>query len=208
MHTSAPHDPAEGITIAIDGPAGSGKSTVSRLVAEALDGGFLDTGAMYRAIAWACLEDGVDLTDREAVARVAEGIDLDLGTDPAGATVVVAGTDITAAIRDGNQDAELAMQVYVHRLRKYVGSYAFVLGGLDAIAFTAGIGENVPEVRERVLSGLEGFGIRLDPARNAERAKGVRVISADDSPVTVLIVPTDEELAIAQQALEVARSKR
>ena len=116
--------------------------------------------------------------------------------------------DITAAIRDGNQGAELAMQVYVHRLRKYVGSYAFVLGGLDAIAFTAGIGENVPEVRERVLSGLEGFGIRLDPARNAERAKGVRVISADDSPVTVLIVPTDEELAIAQQALEVARSKR
>lgn len=100
MHTSAPHDPAEGITIAIDGPAGSGKSTVSRLVAEALDGGFLDTGAMYRAIAWACLEDGVDLTDREAVARVAEEIDLDLGTDPAGATVVVAGTDITAAIRE------------------------------------------------------------------------------------------------------------
>ncbi|GAP77418.1 MULTISPECIES: bifunctional cytidylate kinase/GTPase Der [Brachybacterium] len=100
MHTSALHDPAEGITIAIDGPAGSGKSTVSRLVAEALDGGFLDTGAMYRAIAWACLEDGVDLADREAVARVAEGIDLDLGTDPAGATVVVAGTDITAAIRE------------------------------------------------------------------------------------------------------------
>lgn len=100
MHTSAPHDPAEGITIAIDGPAGSGKSTVSRLVAEALDGGFLDTGAMYRAIAWACLEDGVDLADREAVARVAEQIDLDLGTDPTGATVVVAGTDITAAIRE------------------------------------------------------------------------------------------------------------
>ena len=100
MHTSAPHDPAEGITIAIDGPAGSGKSTVSRLVAEALDGGFLDTGAMYRAIAWACLEDGVDLADREAVARVAEEIDLDLGTDPAGATVAVAGTDITAAIRE------------------------------------------------------------------------------------------------------------
>jgi acetate kinase len=115
--------------------------------------------------------------------------------------------DITAAIRDGDQDAELAMQIYVHRLRKYVGSYAFVLGGLDAIAFTAGIGENVPEVRERVLSGLEGFGIVLDPARNAERAKGVRVISADDSPVTVLIVPTDEELAIAQQSLEVARSQ-
>ena len=100
MHTSAPHDPAEGITIAIDGPAGSVKSTVSRLVAEALDGGFLDTGAMYRAIAWSCLEHDVDLADREAVARVAEEIDLELGTDPAGATVVVAGTDITAAIRE------------------------------------------------------------------------------------------------------------
>src|SRR5699024_4554738 len=107
MHTSAPHDPsdlatprpAEGITIAIDGPAGSGKSTVSRLVAEALDGGILDTGAMYRARAWWRLDQGIDLTDRDAVARAAEEIDLDLGTDPAGATVVVAGTDITAEIR-------------------------------------------------------------------------------------------------------------
>ena len=107
MHTSAPHDPSapaspgldQGITIAIDGPAGSGKSTVSRLVAEALDGGILDTGAMYRAVAWSCLDDGVDLADREAVAAVAEAIDLDLGTDPAGATVAVGGTDITAEIR-------------------------------------------------------------------------------------------------------------
>jgi acetate kinase len=112
--------------------------------------------------------------------------------------------DITQAIRNGDQAAELAMQVYVHRLRKYLGSYAFTLGGLDAIAFTAGIGENVPEVRERTLSGLESFGIVLDPARNAERAPGVRTISADDSPVRVLIVPTDEELEIAQQTLAVA----
>ncbi|MCS6710611.1 bifunctional cytidylate kinase/GTPase Der [Brachybacterium sp. EF45031] len=87
------------VTIAIDGPAGSGKSTVSRRVAAALDGGFLDTGAMYRAIAWACLEDGIDLTDREAVACIAEDLDLQLGTDPAGARVVVRGQDITAEIR-------------------------------------------------------------------------------------------------------------
>ncbi|WP_394214630.1 bifunctional cytidylate kinase/GTPase Der [Brachybacterium vulturis] len=107
MHTSAPHDPsdlastrpAEGITIAIDGPAGSGKSTVSRLVADALDGGILDTGAMYRSVTWWCLDQGIDLTDREAVARAAQEIDLVQGTDPAGATVVVAGTDITAEIR-------------------------------------------------------------------------------------------------------------
>ncbi|WP_114855531.1 acetate kinase [Brachybacterium sp. YJGR34] len=114
--------------------------------------------------------------------------------------------DITAAIRDGDRDAELAMQIYVHRLRKYIGSYAFVLGGLDVITFTAGIGENVPEVRERALSGLESFGIVLDPARNAERSQEARVISADDSPVTVLVLPTDEELAIAQQSLEAART--
>ncbi|MGP9843218.1 bifunctional cytidylate kinase/GTPase Der [Brachybacterium sp. 107] len=107
MHTSAPHDPSAlaspehgaGITIAIDGPAGSGKSTVSRLLADALDGGILDTGAMYRAVAWSCLEQGIDLTDRDAVAAIAESIDLDLGTDPAGATVVVGGTDITTEIR-------------------------------------------------------------------------------------------------------------
>ena len=116
--------------------------------------------------------------------------------------------DITAAIRAGDERAELAMRVYVHRLRKYVGSYAFTLGGLDTIAFTAGIGENVPEVRERTLAGLEGFGIVLDPAANARREKGVRTISAPESAVRVLVVPTDEELAIAQQSLEVARSAR
>ena len=105
MHTSAPHDPSSpastgpGIAIAIDGPAGSGKSTVSRLLADALEGGILDTGAMYRAVAWFCLDRGIDLTDREAVAQAAQDLDLDLGTDPAGATVVVAGTDITAEIR-------------------------------------------------------------------------------------------------------------
>ncbi|UYG16391.1 bifunctional cytidylate kinase/GTPase Der [Brachybacterium huguangmaarense] len=87
------------VTIAIDGPAGSGKSTVSRRVAAALDGGFLDTGAMYRAVAWACLEDGVDLADREAVADVAATLDLELGTDPAGATVHVRDRDITEDIR-------------------------------------------------------------------------------------------------------------
>lgn len=113
--------------------------------------------------------------------------------------------DITAAIAAGDQRAELAMEIYVHRLRKYVGSYAFVLGGLDVITFTAGIGENVPEVRERLLSGLEPFGIRLDRERNAARSKQARVISAEDSEVLVLVLPTDEELSIAQQALAVAR---
>ncbi|GAB2543895.1 bifunctional cytidylate kinase/GTPase Der [Brachybacterium huguangmaarense] len=87
------------VTIAIDGPAGSGKSTVSRRVAARLGGGFLDTGAMYRAVAWACLDRGVALDDREAVADVARTLDLALGTDPAGATVAVDGRDITGEIR-------------------------------------------------------------------------------------------------------------
>ncbi|GAB4096215.1 bifunctional cytidylate kinase/GTPase Der [Brachybacterium horti] len=99
MHTSAPSTAPGGVTIAIDGPAGSGKSTVSRLVAEALDGGMLDTGAMYRAVTWWCLENDVALTDQQTVARVAEALDLELGTDPAGASVVVDGEDVTGEIR-------------------------------------------------------------------------------------------------------------
>ena len=73
MHTSTQHaPPPRGVTIAIDGPAGSGKSTVSRRLAEELEGGILDTGAMYRALAWHCLEHGIDLADREAVALAAQ----------------------------------------------------------------------------------------------------------------------------------------
>jgi GTP-binding protein len=88
-----------GVTVAIDGPAGSGKSTVARRIAEVTSGGFLDTGAMYRAVAWTCLDQGIDLQDREAVAAAAESLDLALGTDPEGATVAVGGQDITADIR-------------------------------------------------------------------------------------------------------------
>lgn len=114
--------------------------------------------------------------------------------------------DITAAVEAGDEVATLAMDVYVHRLRKYLGSYSFTLGGLDAIAFTAGIGENVPMVRERLLTGLGDFGIELDREANAARSKQLRVISTPASKVTVLVVPTDEELSIARQAAEVARS--
>ena len=114
--------------------------------------------------------------------------------------------DITAAVDAGDKTAELALEVYVHRLRKYIGSYSFVLGGVDTITFTAGIGENVWQVREQALAGLEGFGIELDLEKNRERSKELRVISTPESAVTVLVVPTDEEFAIAQQAAEVAAS--
>lgn len=114
--------------------------------------------------------------------------------------------DIAAAIEDGDEVAKTAMDVYAHRLRKYIGSYAFVLGGLDVITFTAGIGENAAEVREAALEGLEAFGIELDVEKNRVRAKGIRDLSAPGSRVKILVVPTDEELAIARQADEVARA--
>ena len=87
------------LTIAIDGPSGSGKSSVSRAVAGRLGVGYLDTGAMYRALTWWCLDRGIDLTDADAVAAAARDLPLELGTDPAAPTVSVAGTDLGSAIR-------------------------------------------------------------------------------------------------------------
>jgi cytidylate kinase len=87
------------LTIAIDGPSGSGKSSVSRAVAARLGIGYLDTGAMYRALTWWCLERDLDLTDADAVADAARDLPLDIGTDPEAPTVAVDGTDVTAAIR-------------------------------------------------------------------------------------------------------------
>ncbi len=87
------------LTIAVDGPSGSGKSSVSRAVAARLGVGYLDTGAMYRAVTWWCLDQGVPLSDADAVARAARGLPLELGTDPADPHCFVGGVDVDAAIR-------------------------------------------------------------------------------------------------------------
>jgi cytidylate kinase len=92
--------PTRRIVVAIDGPSGSGKSTVSRRVAARLGLRFLDTGAIYRALTWWCLDQGVDLADQAAVAAMAKELPLDIGTDPADPTVVVDGRDVAAAIRE------------------------------------------------------------------------------------------------------------
>lgn len=113
--------------------------------------------------------------------------------------------DIDALIEAGDADAALALDVYCHRVRKYIGAYLAVLGGADVVAFTAGVGENAANVRARVLSGLEGLGLVLDPERNAVRSPQPRVISADGSAVTVMVVPTNEELAIARATLALVR---
>jgi acetate kinase len=106
-------------------------------------------------------------------------------------------------IENGDSAAELAYDVFIHRLRKYVGAYLAILGRTDVISFTAGVGENVAAVRLDALSGLDGLGIDIDEQRNAQPAKGARRISTDASSIAVLVVPTDEELAIARDCLTV-----
>ncbi|MGB4779264.1 acetate/propionate family kinase [Microbacterium sp.] len=106
----------------------------------------------------------------------------------------------------GDGRAMLAFDVYVHRLRAYLGAYIAQLGGVDVISFTAGVGENSALVRAQALEKLGFLGIRLDAERNERRERGIRVISADDSAVTVLVVPTNEELEIARQTIAVARA--
>jgi acetate kinase len=107
--------------------------------------------------------------------------------------------EITARIEAGDEDAELALQVFCHRIRKYVGAYVAVLGGCDALVFTAGIGEHSAMVRSRVCAGLEVFGIAVDHERNERSAA---VISGDGAATAVLVVPTDEEHAIAEQTAQ------
>jgi cytidylate kinase len=95
-----PEDHLSGFVVAVDGPSGSGKSSVSKQVARSLGFGFLDTGAMYRALTWWCLHEGVDLTDADAVAAAAQRFPLTIGTDPDVPSVSVDGTDVAAAIRE------------------------------------------------------------------------------------------------------------
>ncbi|OZC97266.1 acetate kinase [Rhodococcus sp. 06-235-1A] len=109
-------------------------------------------------------------------------------------------------IDDGDASARLAYDVYIHRLRKYIGAYMLGLGRLDVITFTAGVGENASAVRADALANLTGFGIEVDPERNAVRSKHARVISTDSSTVTVLVVPTNEELAIARATNDLVRA--
>ncbi len=104
-------------------------------------------------------------------------------------------------IESGDEAAQLAYDVYIHRLRKYIGAYLAVLGHTDVVTFTAGVGENDARVRRDALTGLAPLGIELDEHLNESPARGARLISADKSPTTVLVIPTNEELAIARACL-------
>ncbi|MGX1597700.1 acetate/propionate family kinase [Dietzia maris] len=110
--------------------------------------------------------------------------------------------ELLTRVDDGDEDATLAYDVVIHRLRRYIGGYWAVLGDVDAITFTAGVGENVARLRADALSTMRGWGVEIDTEAN-ENGAGERVISTPDSRVTVLVVPTDEELAIARACDEV-----
>ncbi|WP_019073128.1 acetate kinase [Streptomyces hokutonensis] len=107
--------------------------------------------------------------------------------------------EIRRRIDEGDERAELAFDIYIHRLKKYIGAYCAVLGRVDAVAFTAGVGENASAVREAAVAGLELLGLEVDGALNAVRSDEPRLISPASSRVAVAVVPTDEELEIATQ---------
>ena len=105
--------------------------------------------------------------------------------------------DVEDAAQGGDHDAQLALEVYTRRIRGYIGQYWALMGSLDAIAFTAGIGENSDIVRAMSIDGLEGLGVRIDPERNAGKKKVSTLVSTDDSVVQIWAIPTNEEREIA-----------
>lgn len=114
--------------------------------------------------------------------------------------------EIRRRIDEGDEAAALAFDIYIHRLKKYIGAYYAVLGRVDAIAFTAGVGENAAPVREAAVAGLEELGLVVDGELNAVRSDEARLISPEYARVAVAVVPTDEELEIAQQTYALVAS--
>ena len=112
--------------------------------------------------------------------------------------------DIENGAEEGNENCALALDKFAYEVRKYIGSYAAALGGLDCLVFTAGVGENSASMRARICEGLEFLGVKLDPEKNNTRGKEA-IISADDSKVTVWVIPTNEELMIAQDTAELCK---
>ncbi len=113
--------------------------------------------------------------------------------------------DIEEAANAGNDDCALALDKFAYEVRKYIGSYAAALGGLDCLVFTAGVGENSATMRARICEDLEYLGVKIDPEKNNTRGKEA-IISTDDSKVTVWVIPTNEELMIAQDTAELVKA--
>ena len=115
--------------------------------------------------------------------------------------------DLYVAAGEGHKRASLALDMFKYRCRKFIGSYAAAMGGVDAVVFTAGVGENNSDIRLGSCEGLAYMGVKIDPYRNAAVKSREAVVSTDDSPVKVLVVPTNEELAIAQETAVICGAK-
>ena len=114
--------------------------------------------------------------------------------------------DIESNAEQGNKECQLALLMNAYRIKKYIGSYVAALGGLDAIIFTAGIGENSPYIRSLVCKDMEFFGLELDEAKNDIRSKEIREINLPQSKTKILVVPTNEEIEIANQVFELLQN--
>ncbi|MCU7552794.1 acetate kinase [Chitinophagaceae bacterium LB-8] len=115
--------------------------------------------------------------------------------------------DILKSIAEGDKNAKMAYDLYAYRIKKYIGAYAAVLNGLDAIVFTAGVGENDSNIRQLICADMDFLGIKINEEKNNIRSKGIREINTDDARVKVLVVPTNEELEIAEQCFELLTEK-
>ncbi|TQM58053.1 (d)CMP kinase [Humibacillus xanthopallidus] len=170
---SAPEDHLSGFVVAIDGPSGSGKSSVSKQVARTLGYGYLDTGAMYRALAWWCLSENVDLTDPEAVTAAAHRLPLSIGTDPDDPTVTVGGVDVTAAIRETR-----------------------ISTNVSAVAGVIPVRELMRVLQRRLISeaGAADGGVVAE-------GRDITTVVAPDAPVRILLTAS-EEARLARRSTE------
>ena len=148
-------------------------------------------------ISYLCREAGMSIEDIETMLNRRSGV-RGLGGE-------IDFRELHKRIAAGDPDARLAYDVYIHRLRKYIGAYAAVLGSVDAITFTAGVGENDAVVRRDALAGLSAFGFEIDEKRNDSPERGARRISPDGASTAVSVIPTNEELAIARACAGVLR---
>lgn len=168
------HDQAlSGFVIAIDGPSGSGKSSVSKQVARTLGYGYLDTGAMYRALTWWCLHRDVDLTDPDAITRAAADFPLAIGTDPDAPTVTVDGTDVGAAIRETR-----------------------ISTNVSAVATVIPVREILRDLQRRLVSeaGAASGGVVAE-------GRDITTVVAPDAPVRILLTAS-EEARLARRSKE------
>jgi acetate kinase len=115
--------------------------------------------------------------------------------------------DIQTAAEQGNADAKLALDVFAHSARHWIGAYFLQLGGADALVLTAGIGENRVELRQAICANLEGLGIVLDSAANSKTKAEEAVISSSNSSVKIMVIPTNEELVVAREVKRFLEAK-